>query len=71
MRTGDKVSLTCFGRSAAGTIRLASACGDSLEVNLDSGFIAGCSGRIGLLRDKAGIYRCMTNNHPVKVEPMS
>jgi hypothetical protein len=70
-RTGDRITIKHRGRDVPGRIELASDNQLSLFISWDAfahdAMIAGCLGSMPLLRDPAGIYRCLMNGQPVEI----
>jgi hypothetical protein len=72
LRTGDTIIIKWQGKVVPGSIKLASSNEASLFIEWDvietEAMIAGCIGAMPVLRDDAGVYRCLMNGEPIEIE---
>jgi hypothetical protein len=72
LRTGDAIIIRWQGTQVPGRIMIASDNERSLFIEWDvfatEAMIAGCIGSMPVLRDDAGVYRCLMNDEPIEIE---
>jgi hypothetical protein len=67
IKTGDKLRLTCDGRTVAGWVIMASPNGRSLAVGFEA-ILLGHVGVMPLLQEDDGVYRALIGGEEVGVE---
>jgi hypothetical protein len=65
-RTGERVLLSCEGRTVPARIVLASQNGRSLMLEFDA-IIAGCVGMMPVLQDEAGAWASVMTGTPLTI----
>lgn len=67
-KTGDNITATYDGRTVVATVLLASPNGRSLMIGWDDGMLGGFVGKMPILQDERGDYRCLMDQKPVTLK---